>query len=232
MSCFPPLNLKNSVLKIIFAVGSDVSQETVDSVAVFLFNLFATNEAYTRSCAEEIRRTLGPFPAGAASDACNIVRRIVSLVPEGCSSLTVKKECQSSEEFGKNITFKHMQPMNFDNRREDSDRGYDSLSDDEAAKNSDLIISLFNDSEASSHPSSSLEDVPSVPSGQKASSKCTGEWLKEKCQSCVSMGEMEWQDLYSAVFELLSSAEDNSTIQNDVSENWCGYEFLSFSVLV
>ncbi len=99
------------------AVGSDVSQTTVDSAAVFLFTLFHSDPQWTRRHTEEIRRTLGPYPASAVSRVRDSVKKIHSWLPEGTDILkdSVSDRAQSSpsgealglrkKEFGYSITF-------------------------------------------------------------------------------------------------------------------------------
>ena len=86
--------------------GNEVPQETVDAAAVFLFHLFAKDKAWSSHHAEEIRRSLGPFPTSAASNACNIVHEIMGLASEGWKYSVVQDD-KLSKEFGHNIVFKY-----------------------------------------------------------------------------------------------------------------------------
>lgn len=95
----------------------------MDSAAVFLFNLFIAEPQLTRSHAEEIKRTLGPFPASAATRASNTIKRIVTYLLKDSHFLNSDEESSTSEgsrndsqeaetmqmkkEFGHNITFKY-----------------------------------------------------------------------------------------------------------------------------
>lgn len=193
-------------------VGNDVSQETVDSASVFLFNLFIKDQTWSRRHSEEIKRTLGPFPASAASNACKIVKRIILLLPEDWISKSDETELSNKlvMEFGHNIVFKHVESQKPSATNHGNSSGYDSLSDDEQASSdqkSELISGLFYENSSSEVVSEVKESVPT---------DYSGEWLKQQCQSCSS-GGFDWQDLYKAVFELLSSPSDNSGIENDVS---------------
>lgn len=207
-------------------VGNDVPEETVDSAAVFLFNLFLKDQTWSRSHSEEIKRELGPFPASAASNACAIVKRIVALLPEGWRSKAEQEDDKFSKpvnEFGHNIVFnytefkKPVRDLGSVSQRNSS--GYDSLSDDEAeSQKSELISGLFLDTNSTSGPPPiSKQAAPAV---GEPEAKYTRGWLKSQCQSCSkdnSNGGLQWQELYSAVFDLLSSSEDNSGIENNVS---------------
>lgn len=199
----------------------------MDSASVFLFHLFANNQIWSRSHSEKIRKTLGPFPASAASNACDIVKQILSFLPEDWKCKTRRdstEQYKPMKEFGHNIVFKY--PESKKNMSPRNSSGYDSLSDDETVPNgaqkSELISGLFQSTEANPtvHVSSDQAVVKKVTDSPTTGGKYTGEWLKKECQSCsrdMVNGGLEWQDLYSALFELLSSSEDNSAIENNVS---------------
>lgn len=200
-------------------VGNDVTLETVDSAAVFLFNLFLRDQAWSRNHAEEIRRSLGPFPASAATTACDVVKQIVSLLPEDWRYDTggdsTEQSCSTAKEFGHNIAFKYAELPPCTSRQEAASQhssGYDSLSDDaQESQKSELISGLLHS--GTNLSASETADVAVPLCGR---SKYTGEWLKEQCRSCSKGNVVEWRDLYSAVFELLSSCEENYSIENSV----------------
>lgn len=250
-----------------------MSQETVDSAAVFLFSLFRSDPQWSRTHAEEIRRILGPYPASVATRACSIVSRILSFLPkkidsqgDGVSGGNPHQlpTTRMRKEFGHNIAFKFEDSA--DNHSKTKNRtavtknrtgvtddgvkskpqcnsgsqdmglltplethgskvsaGYDSLSDEEDGKPS-LVASALLNSMKSGPPSS---EVPKTkkPNGVKKMAPVvvapySGAWLKQQCQECTKHGLLgiTWQDLYSAVFEHLSSTQDNTAIQNDVSD--------------
>ena len=272
MSALFPV-LCSNVCVCIPLVGGDVSQETVDSAAVFLFSLFRSDPQWSRTHAEEIRRILGPYPASVATRACSIVSRILGFLPkkidsqgDGVSGGNPHQlpTTRMRKEFGHNIAFKfedsadnHSKAKNrtavAKNRTGVTDdgvksklqgnshsqdtgllrplethgskvsAGYDSLSDEEDGKPS-LVASALLNSMKSGPPSS---EVPKTkkPNGVKKMAPVvvapySGAWLKQQCQECTKHGllEITWQDLYSAVFEHLSSTQDNTAIQNDVSD--------------
>ncbi len=200
---------------ICLSVGDDVPQETVDTASVFLFTLFNIDCTLSRTNSEEIRKVLGPFPASAASSACDTVKRILSMLPEDWKAAPGEDLMEQHLEFGHNIVFKHAetsQPVQFDSS------GYDTLSEDEYeqsdCRRSELFSGLFHD--VASH-----SQLPPVSASLPAERVhlYSGEWLKKQCQSCCmkkANGGFEWKELYSTVFDVLSSSEDNSGIQNSV----------------
>lgn len=178
------------------------------------------DQTWSHSHSEAIRRALGPFPASVASTACNTVKHIVSLLPEGWSCKvegSSTEQCEPVREFGHNIAFKYAE------RAPDPERtssGYDSLSDEEElATDSQLLSGLFCDTAALPATCHVTDQVSAETAPLPEGSEYTGEWLKMQCQSCskenTSSG-LEWNDLYSAVFEHLSSSEENSGIENEV----------------
>lgn len=194
-------------------------QETVDSASIFLFTLFVKDQTLSRSNSEEIRKLLGPFPASAASDACQSVKRIIDLLPEDWN-LTTDEDLTEQHlvgEFGHNILYKYDET---EHSLQLESSGYDTLSEDEVEQSdfqrSKMMSGLFQ-SHCQPHVSVTLADEEV---GKFTQHEYTGEWLKEQCQSsCRKQADrgFEWKELYGGVFEVLSSPEDNSAIQNSVS---------------
>lgn len=231
-------NLQQAAKKI---VGGAVSPGVVDSAAVFLFSLFRSDPQWTRAHADEVRRTLGPYPATAASRACDTVRRVLEFLPGAVESESRAQGGSSPhlmrEEFGHNIRFQFDDTSQHSLRTEggkergaeDKDSpaglegrdGYDSLSDSERS-HPNLVASTLLDGmtsrvETRAKPES-VEVRAAPPGGSEA--LYSAAWLKSKCQECVrrGMAGMTWQDLSSAIFELLSSTGNNTAIQNDLAE--------------
>ncbi len=228
----------------LYSVSSDVSQETVDSTAAFLFNLFIEEPQLTRANAEEIRRTLGPFPASAATKASTTVKSILTYLPKNSSFTSSTQEASlatsdekiqmNKKEFGHNISFK------FDTETllvtGDGDLvksklfnqgGYDSLSEDESTVVANGDTNIFTQTILSG-----MQQTIRKPDKKKAATKqqlvtqshstpvlpYSGEWLKAQCKEVVRGGHMQLsgQELYMAIFEHLSSGQEND-IENDVS---------------
>ncbi len=189
----------------------------MDSAAVFLFHLFLKDQTWSRSHAEEIKRHLGPFPASAASNARNIVKEIVRYIPEDWNyDAEEDLSHKPVKEFGHNIIFKFAESQ----EGKQSSNGYDSLSDDESRK-PELMSGLLHTAHsqaADSVPSQTKQLAAEATIPSYGGSKYTGQWLKKQCQSCCkkSSGGLEWEALYSAVFDLLSSCQENPGIENNV----------------
>ena len=221
----------------------------MDSTAVFLFTLFHSDPLWTRSHAEEVKRTLGPYPASVATRACNIVKRILSYLPSEESSDSVpetsaisSEPLKMAKEFGHNIPFKFDEMTsttaagNEGKVKSKRPAGYktkdslpkvdDSLSEGEDSGPNVVTSTLLNGMATVTPQMVKVkESKPPSSSGASASAMDTGAgpysavWLKQQCTDCTKHGlsGLSWQDLYTAIFELLSSTGDSTAIQNDVS---------------
>ena len=226
-------------------VGNDEPQQTVDSAAVFLFNLFIGEPQLTRTHGEEIRRTLGPFPASAANKISSTVKKILTYLPSDSTFVRPSSDSKPSaskeavlmkKEFGYNITFKFDVETPDDGTIDNGDyvkskhsatqTGYDSLSDDDSVSSSTKDTNIFTQTllsgiqQSVSKPAEKKELPKPVPqSNSSPALPYSGEWLRSKCKECVreGMSGLSWHDLFSNLFELLSSSQDSEAIQSDVS---------------
>ena len=217
-------------------MGGDFSQGTVDSAAIFLFDLFSAEPKMTRSHAEEIRRMFGPYPASTVNRICKTVETILTSLPDGwgkpADTMETVQDTKKRKEFGHNIQFKFSDgfldgPLSSKSAENFDLSGYDSLSDSEEvpvkSKLVDFVASTLQ-SNSTVVTAKRLTDVPKaslVPGAVSVGhAPHSSEWLVEQCKVCLRegqfAGELTWQDLYQAVFEHLSSPRDNMIIQNDV----------------
>lgn len=224
-------------------MGGDFSQGTVDSAAIFLFDLFSAEPKMTRSHAEEIRRMFGPYPASTVNRICKTVEKILGYLPDGwgqpADTMETSQDTKKRKEFGHTIQFKFsdgfldMPPStksveNFDLS------GYDSLSDsEEVPVKSKLVDFVASTMVTTKRATAAAESANLVLAGSLLDhTPHSSEWLVEQCKVCLRegqfAGELSWQDLYQAVFEHLSSPRDNMVIQNDVRSSSL---FPSFSLL-
>ena len=221
-------------------VGGDFSQATVDSAAVFLFELFSAEPLMTRSHAEEIKRMFGPYPASTVNRICKTVGRILTHLPSGWGKRNDKvktaKSAKKRKEFGHNIHFKYSEGFLDTPSTTAMDLpGYDSLSDNDEVPVKSKIVNFVASSiqSNSATPNSKRDDTKRnvgddrpQPAGSSEPSLYRSEWLVEQCKECARdgqfAGELTWYDLYQAVFEQLSSGRDNTVIQNDVRPTKCG----------
>ena len=202
-------------------------QSTVDSASVFLFTLFKSDPEWSRHHGEEIRKTLGPFPASEASKACAAVKRILTYLSDKKKQKSEHTEGEREtprKEFGLSIVFKFGVETagTVGVSRSDSNE-HDSLSDSDDSK-PDAFTNVFLQGLESM---SAMEEEPKPKPSKTFSEECSqapavamhsGAWLKEECQKCAEeLGGMSSQELFGAVFDLLSSAEDSMVIQNEVS---------------
>ena len=230
-------------------MGGDFSQGTVDSAAIFLFDLFSAEPKMTRSHAEEIRRMFGPYPASTVNRICKTVERILTYLPDGwgkpADTIETTQDTKKRKEFGHNIQFKFSDgfldaPLSTKSVENFDLSGYDSLSDSEEvpvkSKLVDFVASTLqsNSAIATAKRTTGGAEVSLVPAVSVDHSPHSSEWLVEQCKVCLRegqfAGELTWQDLYQAVFEHLSSPRDNMVIQNDVRKHFSLSLSLSLSL--
>ena len=210
-------------------VGGDFSKSTVDSAAIFLFDLFTAEPLMTRSHAEEIKRVFGPYPASTVNRICKAVERILTYLPSGWGNPLGKagadKSTKKRKEFGHNIQFKYSDGFLDPSSSKAADLpGYDSLSDSDEVPVKSKIVNFmagsFQTSSAAVSGESNKAEATTVAVQSSHGSPQRSDWLVEQCKECARdgefAGELTWKDLYQAVFEQLSSGRDNTVIQNDV----------------
>ena len=205
---------------------------------MFLFTLFVDNATWSVENQKEIRNRLGPFPASAANEAYKSVMNIITIAPSCKDRDYSEPKEEVREEFGKKIKVHyHQQLCGGSGDREavpsnglgrGSSGGYDSLSDDEVEGrcssiiNSELLTGILCQPKPENPAKKdsrcvSVRDAATPPSKPVYSGKYSGEWLQAKCRSCGTGSD--WKDLFAAVFEYLSSGEETSSIENDVSQH-------------
>lgn len=92
-------------------VGSEASFETIESSAAFIFDLLKSVSIVGKKETTRLRQVFGPFPASAASNACSLINKIVSWLPENTLDSLGNQDRQEADgeasvtEFGKNIKF-------------------------------------------------------------------------------------------------------------------------------
>lgn len=138
------------------------------------------------------------------------------------------------KEFGHNISFKFdtetpLMLSDGDYVKSKHQTGYDSLSEDElsdvASNGTDLFTQTILDGMQQSIKKPMAKEKAATQKSAPLTSRApvlpySGEWLKTKCIIVAREGStlLSWQELYSSIFEPLSSVQENAAIENDVSE--------------
>lgn len=205
----------------------------VESTAVFLYGLFIEEPDWCRKHGEAIKKAVGPYPAGAATKACSVVKNIAScLEPQQQQSLGEGAPVNAPKEFGLKIGFKF--EANFFSPLSDgapSSATADSLSEDELdgqPSRNTVISTLLNglDRESCDHQVTGLDQQhPQSP----AKSGYGGGWLEGVSRRIVVAG-MPWQQVYSQLLDILSVDSTSSAIENDVSFSSAWLELLCVCV--
>ena len=195
-----------------FAAGGELSSAEVADVAAAVFEVFRSSQQVGKEEAKHLNAMIGPYPASVANNACAAVRRL----RENCSSefLFEGKEVENEsskqpKEFGSSFPFS----FTSDSQLGEDRTFYDSLSEDEEdlvecmVQLTDNVIAQGPNKEGPTGNSFQDEFYPSVANGY--------EWLQHVCKMCCGTN-LTWRELYTSVFDVLSSKLDNVGIQGEV----------------
>ncbi|GFO03568.1 activating signal cointegrator 1 complex subunit 3-like [Plakobranchus ocellatus] len=200
-------------------VGSEESAETVECGAAFLFDIFKSVESVGQREATQLRSTFGPYPATAATKACQLVRKLVGWLPEAAlAQLSSQREegdgAASNEEFGRSIKFS----MSYNVEEEDKD-DISSEEDELALEDNKKDFDLRYKAAAASAASLSAQ---AETRGHKSSLEYGSEWMKELISkyfegndTALSLGLTE---LSTTIYDVLSSQRSDNELQNEMFE--------------
>ena len=213
---FPLLCVCVCVCVCVSAAGSELSSEEVGDVAVAVFEVFKASQRVGKEEARRLNAMIGPYPASVANNACAAVKRL----RENCGSghlfeskeeEKVKENSKQQKEFGSNFPFSFASKLHM----EENGTGCDSLSEDEE----DLAECMMQltDNVIAQGPS---RESPTGGSFQDdfystVANSYDFKWLQQMCKLC-SGSTYTWRELYTSVFDVLSSKMDSVAIQGEV----------------
>lgn len=207
-------------------IDSDDSS-AIDEASVFLYELFVKSPDWSRSHGEDIRRTVGPYPASVATRACDIVKRIARSLPETSGEGRVhgrgtdRERGLMDQEFGCKIAF-----MFEDNLLPHGEVCSDSGSESDVvvkSKERDVVTMTILNEMSSQKPRSVQQHAKqhaykysaSQDSSKTSTSSVYGtSWLQQQCRECDVDG-LSWQQLFAQLFDLLIS--QTPSIENEVT---------------
>uniref|UniRef100_A0A4W3HS74 Activating signal cointegrator 1 complex subunit 3 n=1 Tax=Callorhinchus milii TaxID=7868 RepID=A0A4W3HS74_CALMI len=199
-------------------VGVEYGQTTVESAAVFLFNVFYNKDHVGHEETKAIKQMFGPFPSSAATTACSAVYKIASYFTEEelqkliCANQSENKHVRTH--FGKNIQFsfdsfslEHLDelPLNYE--------------PDGAQKNFSLDYNKYLDSHRGNLKNGSTES-----SDFKSSDKVDATFLRQEVENYIcgtlqnSPGRPTAEELCGTLFEMLASTGTDDELQNELFE--------------
>jgi len=158
---------------------------------------------------KKLHSIFGAFPASSGTKACHIINTIKHLIPlekldQALRNRTTNEPREQPKEFGDGITFhfpkrKHIEITEL----------WSSDSDDENVSKVDDLLRLKHKS-----PLETEQETKTV----ESSIKCS--WLMDACEKHAqnSTGGLGADDLFSALFDMLSSERSSEDIQNDLLE--------------
>lgn len=195
----------------VFAVGEEANSEYVQEGAAMAFDVFKDSKHVTNAATIKLRGIFGPFPASAATRACQLVNQMILWLPDHvleslsdeshkAAAPNTSARSVSQREFGTGIKFdsapaeeEELEEYWFGSESETSDNEFDMR----------------------------YENLPQA--GQATGDDFSTGWLKsemEKAFAGSTMG-MPLIDMCRSVFDLLSSPKSDSELQNDVCTFSC-----------
>ncbi|XP_031554350.1 activating signal cointegrator 1 complex subunit 3-like [Actinia tenebrosa] len=191
--------------------GAEADIEALQEAAVSLFDILKGCEQLSQTESAKIRSLFGAFPASSGTKLCHIIQSIYHLISSEklAQILRNKKSKENNEqlaEFGEGIPF--FQP---EIRQREGEEEWSSSSDEEGESVLDTFLRI-------NHEQSSKKKEEKT--DQSSHSSVNQSWLMEECQkhSVSTEGGLNAEDLFSALFEMLSSERNNEAIQNDLLE--------------
>ena len=159
----------------------------------------------------------GPYPASVATKICNIVKRIITYLPEESENEENNEEENVEEkEFGLDIKFKYSSNLLSDVLQ--TVTLLDSLSgseDEENAHHEDLITKSLLNGLAKSHDRHKPSQVVKKTKSAAVTSKYGTQWLEKQCKMHCVTG-LSWQQLHTKLFDILVSDIEGAAIENEV----------------
>ncbi|XP_006824124.2 activating signal cointegrator 1 complex subunit 3-like [Saccoglossus kowalevskii] len=183
-------------------VGGDASPETVESTAVFLFVTLQGCEKVGHQETIELKNSLGPFPANAASQACSTVQDISRHIPVEVLENLHAREKKQNFEFGKNIKF------SFDSFNVEVD---EEESDDSDTEHYNFTMSY---TAPVAEPVVNSNHV-----NKRKPNEISGNWLRLEVEKYYGGDDgMTAQIWCETIFDELCSSKTNDELQNDLFE--------------
>ncbi|XP_041352458.1 activating signal cointegrator 1 complex subunit 3-like [Gigantopelta aegis] len=195
-------------------VGNEASSDTVEGAASYLFDVFKFSRHVGSRETAKIRNIFGPFPASAATKACEVVQKIVSWLPEDVLSESDEPGRQEADgaaiiqEFGKNLKFSSP----------DSDGINEVLSSSESEEEKEeLNFDLKYNSCSRSVPSKVEKTIEGA-----ESKRFDYAWLLSEVKIYfpheeTSLG-LTVTDLATSLFDVLCSIKTDEELQNELFE--------------
>lgn len=173
-----------------------------------VFNILKDSDHFGQSETKNLRSIFGAFPATSGTKVCHIISTIKQITPsekidQALRNKTVKEQKDEIKEFGDGIVF-HLQ----EKRKLQVIELWSSDSEEENSSKVDDFLKL-------KHKNSSVKDSKS-----EQSHSIKHSWLIEECEkhTSSSKGGLCTEDLFSALFDMLSSERTSEEIQNDLLE--------------
>ena len=184
-------------------MGPDSPTDLLQAGAVLLFTTFHQSSLVTKTDADTLRRLFGPYPASAATRACEHVQTLVAWLPEEELEVLVAKATGSHEnqqEFGHSIKFHDPEPIHTD--------VIDWLDSDDESDDEGLTFDMRY---IQNNEPDTKDD------------KISASWLRQQVEKHFgpSPAGMSIVDMCNSIFDTLSSSKSDDELQEGVRMSAC-----------
>ena len=189
-----------------------MTQEASESAAIFLFLHFKDSHQVTSVDTKILKNTFGPFPSSAASNSCEIVQKLVRLLPEDAFEKLEGKTGPKRKRYGHKLKIDvedtSSVPVEESDSDDDIDKGEtflnqfkEQLAIDQTKRGNELNIPVSRNKQ---------------PSNQNTVNDDTS-WLLNQCQKYFPNQDSP-ETMATALYDVLSSKKNDAEIQNELFE--------------
>lgn len=189
-------------------------QEASENAAVFLLQHFENSQSVTAVDTKILKSNFGPFPASIAVKSCEIVQKLLELLPDGALIKDKNSSLNKSKRYGHKLKVsvaEERQGMISDNSDSEweEDKG-------------DHFLSQFKEQlhlDQSKRPTDSFS-APSTKGTKerfKEERQTESSWLLNQCQAYFPNHESP-EAMATALYDVLISSKNDAEIQNELFE--------------
>ena len=205
---------------LILAVGgTDVSQEASENAAMFLLQHFKNSDHVTGADTKILKDNFGPFPARNAEKCCEIVQKLLNLLPHGALDSNKNSCSLNSKRYG------HKLKINIADEEalmlDDSDSDFETDKGDKFVDKFKEQLSLDHSKQYTVQPARNNSEV-----SYRQEQETESSWLFNQCQIYFPAHESP-ETMATALYDVLISTKNDAELQNELFE-LVGFEAFDF----
>ena len=200
------------LLLILTVGGTDVSQEASENAAMFLLQHFKNSDHVTGADTKILKDNFGPFPARNAEKCCEIVQKLLNLLPHGALDSNKNSYSLNSKRYGHKLKVNIVDEEEFmlddsdsDFEIDKGDRFVDKFKEQLTLDHAKQYTDMFNVQPARNSPE------------YKQEQETESSWLFNQCQVYFP-GHESPETMATALYDVLISTKNDAEIQNELFE--------------